>query len=340
MPQLNPFISICIFTYNRAEYIKETIESALNQSYTNYEIIIVNDGSTDNTEEVVKSVQSNKIRYYLKDHTNAPDTRNYALKHAKGDFILWLGDDDILHKDILKIYIDELNKYPDVDIFYCKLIAFNENKGTIRDFIYKDWYNKQDELAAFLIIGQPVPDGGSLIKRKIYNEVGIFNIEFNRAQDYEFYSRVFTTKKYNAKYIDEYLYKYRIHDKNITLNLSGQINLTYEKKILRKLISNNSLELFFPRLSYNENKKHYLAEAYYVIGVRFFNYGAYADSIFYITASLREEPDFEKVSQAVNGFLEMGLLEELKIFLFMIKDIFAGNESLEKVIELVNNHGK
>lgn len=340
MEKLEPFISICIFTYNRAEYIKETIESALSQSYTNYEIVIVNDGSTDNTEEVIKSINNKKIRYFYKDHTNAPDTRNYALKQTKGNFILWLGDDDILHRDILKIYVDYLNRYQDVDIFYCKLIAFNENRGVLREFNYKDWYNKQDELAAFLVIGQPIPDGGTLINKKIYDKIGNFNVEFNRAQDYEFFSRVFTTKKYNAKYIDEYLYKYRIHDKNITLNLSGKIDFKYELKILHKLIKEYDLDLFFPKLKYKENKKHYLAEAYYVIGIKLFNYGAYAESIFYITSSLREEPDLEKVKEAVNGFLEMGLIDELKILLFMIEYIFEGNENVEEVIKLVNNFGK
>lgn len=338
MQNYNPFISICIFTYNRAEYIKETIESALAQSYTNYEIVIVNDGSTDNTEEVVKSIKSDKIRYFKKEHTNAPDTRNRALKEAKGDYILWLGDDDLLHEDILKIYVEYLNKYPDADILYCKLIAFNEKQGVLRQFVYTDWYNKKDELAAFLIMGQPIPDGSSLLNRKIYDEIGNFNVEFNRAQDYEFYSRVFITKKYNAKYVDEFLVKYRIHEKNITLNLSGKINYNYEVKILRKLISNNDLSIFFPKLKNKENYKTFLAESYYILGIKFFNYGAYGDSIFYLTASLREDKNLERLNNAIQGFIDAGVIEELKIFMYMVKGLFEGNKDIDKVIEIINNY--
>ncbi len=338
MQNFNPFISICIFTYNRAEYIKETIESALAQSYKNYEIVIVNDGSTDETEEVILGIKSDKIRYFKKEHTNAPDTRNRVLKEAKGEFILWLGDDDLLHKDILSTYVEYLNKYPDVDIFYCKLLAFNEHKGILRQFIYTEWYNRNDELAAFLIMGQPIPDGSSLIKRKIYEEVGEFNKDFNRAQDYEFYSRVFTTKKYKAKYVDEFLVKYRIHDKNITLNISGKINFKYETMILRKLIGNYKLDLFFPQLSTSEDYKKNLAEVYYILGIKFFNYGAYSDSIFYLASSLREERNLERLNNSIQGFIDSGVIEELKIYLYMVKDLFEGNEELNKVVEIVNNY--
>ena len=338
MNRLEPFISICIFTYNRAEYIKETIESALTQSYQNFEIVIVNDGSTDNTEEIVLSINNNKIRYFRKEHTNAPDTRNRALKEAMGEYILWLGDDDLLHEDILKIYVDYLNKFPDADILYCKLLAFNENKGILRQFIYTDWYNKQDELAAFLIMGQPIPDGSSLISKRIYDEIGEFNKDFNRAQDYEFYSRVFTTKKYNAKYVDEFLVKYRIHEKNITLNLSGKIDFKYETKILRKLITNYDLNLFFPQLKNSDDYKKSLAEVYYILGIKFFNYGAYSDSVFYLTASLREDRNLERLNHSIQGFIDSGVIEELKVYLYMVKGLFEGNTELEKVIEIIDNY--
>ncbi len=335
---IEPFISICIFTYNRAEYIKETIESALAQSYNNYEIVVVNDGSTDNTEEVVNSIPSKKIRYFKKEHTNAPDTRNRVLKEAKGDYILWLGDDDLLHEDILKTYVEYLNKYPDADIFYCKLLAFNEHKGILRQFVYTDWYNRQEDLASFLIMGQPIPDGSSLISRKIYNEIGGFNKDFNRAQDYEFYSRVFTTKKYNAKYVDEFLVKYRIHEKNITLNLSGKIDFKYETMILRKLIENYDLSLFFKQLRNSENYMKSLAEVHYILGIKFFNYGAYSDSIFYLTSSLREDRNLERLKYSIQGFIDSGAIEELKIYLFMVKNLFEKNDEIEKVIEIVENY--
>lgn len=337
MNTYNPFISVCVFTYNRANYIKETIESILAQSYTNYELVILDDGSTDNTEQVVRSVNSEKIRYFKKEHTNAPDTRNRVLKEARGEFIIWEGDDDLLHPDTLQIYVDTINKFPDVDICYCKLLAFNENNGIIRQFIYKDWYNKKDDLAAFLLIGQPIPDGSSFIRRKIYDEIGGFNIEFNRAQDYEFYSRVFITKKYNIKYVDEYLSKYRIHDKNITLNLSGQINFQYEIKILNNLLTFNDIKIFFPHLDWN-NKNYALSEAYYAIGIKYFNYGEFCESMFYLIKSIKLNPDTERLKYVIESFINMGLAYEIKTLIYFVKGIFNEEDKLKDIIDLIDNY--
>ena len=78
----NPFISICIPTFNKANYFRQTIQSALKQNYDNYEIVVVNDGSTDNTEKIIKDFNSEKLKYFRKEHTNAPDTRNKCIKKA------------------------------------------------------------------------------------------------------------------------------------------------------------------------------------------------------------------------------------------------------------------
>ncbi|MFH0734089.1 MAG: glycosyltransferase [bacterium] len=338
MVKFCPLISICIFTYNRANYIKETIESVLEQSYDNYEIVIVNDGSTDETEDVIKSIITKKIRYFKKEHTNAPDTRNRALKEAKGDYILWLGDDDLLHKDILQIYVDTLIKFPDVDICYCNLLAFNEHKGILRQFVYRDWYNDQANLQAFLLIGQPIPDGSTIINRRVYDVIGEFNIEFNRAQDYEFYTRVVLSGKFQFKYVDEFLVKYRIHEKNITLNLSGQINYCYEAKILKSLLEKNPLQIFFPSLDWESDTKHSLSEAYYGIGIKYFNYAAYPESLFYLISSLRFNPLLDRLKHIIESFIQFGLIKEIKILLYFTKDLFNEAEELDEIIKLLENY--
>src|SRR5690606_31222133 len=92
---LDPFISICVPTYNRGNYIEATLRSALESVYSNYEIVVVDDGSTDETAAVVKRLSSEKIRYVLKEHNGGPGTRNRCVAEAKGDFILWLDSDDL-----------------------------------------------------------------------------------------------------------------------------------------------------------------------------------------------------------------------------------------------------
>ncbi len=91
------FLSIIIPTYNRGDYILGTISSILDQDYRNFEIIIVDDGSTDNTEELVKSIYGNKIRYYRKDNEERAIARNFGINEAKGDYLTFLDSDDRLY---------------------------------------------------------------------------------------------------------------------------------------------------------------------------------------------------------------------------------------------------
>ncbi|MBI9072780.1 MAG: glycosyltransferase [Melioribacteraceae bacterium] len=275
---VNPKISICIPTYNRANFIKYAINSALNQNYNNYEVIVVDDGSTDNTKEIVDSFSDTRIRYFYKPHTNTPATRNLCIDKASGEYILWLDSDDELYSGIIEDYLNTLNNYKDVQIVYCKLRAVDEKGNEKRVFEYEDYYNRTNDAYTFLFTGQPIPNGGTLVKKTIYDEVGKFNTEFKRAHDYEFYSRLFITQKYNLKYVDKFLYKYRIHDSNITLNTSGIIDLSYEVKILKSILDRCNYKDFFPKLDWKNHPQECEAMANLNIGIKFYQLGGFNQS--------------------------------------------------------------
>jgi len=96
-----PFFSIIIPTYNRANFIAQTIASALNQEYKNFEVIIVDDGSTDNTEEIVKAIKSDKLTYHKIINSERGFARNYGAKKAKGNYVNFLDSDDLLYPNHL-----------------------------------------------------------------------------------------------------------------------------------------------------------------------------------------------------------------------------------------------
>ncbi len=85
----NPLVSIIIPVYNGSNYVKEAIDSALAQTYKNIEVIVVNDGSTDNTEKIVKSY-GDKIRYFYKENGGVASALNLAIENSKGEYISWL----------------------------------------------------------------------------------------------------------------------------------------------------------------------------------------------------------------------------------------------------------
>lgn len=93
----DPFFSVVIPTYNRSSFIRKTIESVLAQSFQDFEIIVVDDGSTDNTEAVMKSITSDKIKYYKKENAERAAARNYGARLAKGKFLNFFDSDDSLY---------------------------------------------------------------------------------------------------------------------------------------------------------------------------------------------------------------------------------------------------
>jgi glycosyltransferase involved in cell wall biosynthesis len=108
------FFSIIIPTYNRAHLIRKTLESVFNQSYTNYEIIVVDDGSIDNTEEVIKSIRHIKLFYFKKENSERGAARNFGMQYAKGEYVTFLDSDDLLYKDYLNNAYESIcqNKFP------------------------------------------------------------------------------------------------------------------------------------------------------------------------------------------------------------------------------------
>ncbi len=112
----NVHFSIIVPTYNRAHLICKTIDTILSQTYTNFEVIIVDDGSTDNTEEVISEAYGEKVRYYKKENAERAAARNFGTQHANGEYVLWFDSDDIMYPEYLAnaLKIIENNEEPEV----------------------------------------------------------------------------------------------------------------------------------------------------------------------------------------------------------------------------------
>lgn len=279
----NIFISICIPTYNRGKYIAETIESVLKQNYFNYEIVVVDDGSTDNTKEIIEEINSDKIRYIYKNNTGAPDTRNRCIKEAKGEYILWLDSDDLLAENVLNTYIETLSLFPGVDVVYGELISIGKSDYHYK---YQDWHGKNEKMLEFLFVGSPMPHGGSLIKKRVYEEIGVYNISFKRAHDYEFWSRLAMANKYNCKYIPQIIYKYRIHENNITGELSNNTDYNYEANILDNILNKIDVKKLFTQLDWTNSENYSFAIAYTKVSLRFFEWKNIDYALKYLLDSL------------------------------------------------------
>ena len=127
----NPLVSIVIPVYNGANYVAEAIESALKQSYKNIEIIVVNDGSTDNTEKIVKKY-GDKIRYFYKENGGVASALNLGIKNMKGEYFSWLSHDDIYYPNKIERQIEELKNIDKDNILYSGFELINDKS----EFLY------------------------------------------------------------------------------------------------------------------------------------------------------------------------------------------------------------
>lgn len=246
-PKYKPFISICIPTYNRKEFLIESVKSAIEQSYPNFEIVVVDDCSNYNVEKDVLGKfkkYGKKIRFFRNERNmGRPFTRNKCIEKANGEFILWLDDDDKLLPNTLESYVEILNKYKDVDIIYGKIKLMGEDT-LFYDTI--DFYKNNELLAKILIKGCSIPNPSVLVKREIYDKYGKYNEEFLRAQDYEFWTRVALNSV--IKKCDKPTVEYRIHEGSISYCSlpDNAIDTSYESLIIRKFIHEDTIKYIFP----------------------------------------------------------------------------------------------
>lgn len=208
-----PKVSVIIPTYNRARFVGEAIDSVLAQTYKDYEIIVVDDGSTDNTQEVLKHY-GHKIRYFRQENKGISAARNLALEKARGEYIAFLDDDDLWLPEKLEKQIDVLERNPDLAFVASETHVIN-GKGEIIDRFKRG----KGDVETFENLRQQyfVPMLTTVVRRKCLDSVGGFNPSLPICQDHDLWLRL--AKIYKFRYIDVPLAKYRMHANNITKNL-------------------------------------------------------------------------------------------------------------------------
>jgi len=199
----NSNVSIIIPTYNCARLIGRAIESVLNQTYRDFELIIVDDSSTDNTDKIVKKFQEQdkRVKYIRHDKNKGGSAaRNTGIKVARGEYIAFQDSDDEWLPEKLKKQMEVFkNTSSKVGIIYTGFWRIKDNEKT---YIPQSWVKQKDGNIYFeLLKGNFVGTPTILIKKKCFKKVGIFDENLPRLQDWELVIRL--SKYYNFKCIDE-----------------------------------------------------------------------------------------------------------------------------------------
>ncbi|EIA10425.1 glycosyltransferase family 2 protein [Flavobacterium frigoris] len=233
---MNPLVSIIIPTYNRAHLISETLDSILAQTYINWECIIVDDGSVDDTKLVLQKYLDSDIRfqYYIRPENmrKGPNScRNYGFRKSKGEFINWFDSDDILFKNSLELRIKNFNSNSDVVVGKCEIfdsfMGIKIAENTILSFgnIIKDYFVGN---ITYYVSG-PIWRRSFLEKQK-----ELFDEKIRYLDDWDFNLRMIYQKP-NIKFLDIPVFKYRSH----TNSLSKQIEYSNIEEFKSECLARN-----------------------------------------------------------------------------------------------------
>ena len=226
-----PLVSIVITTYNRTNYLYNAIQSVVKQSYTNIEIIVIDDGSTVNYAESICAQFSN-CNYYYKENGGLSSARNYGLNLAKGEYIAFLDDDDFWESSKIEKQVKVLLENPSIDCVHSSAAVVDEN-GILTGDIIGAVQNKAHKRSGYVfwnalacwVIKSPTP----LIRKKVFQPDLLFDETIKVGEDIDFYQRMFYRHK--VQYINEPLAFYREYNNQERLSLQKDKYIGIEKKM-------------------------------------------------------------------------------------------------------------
>ncbi len=234
---MDNLVSVVLPVYNGARFLKESIDSVISQTYTNWELLILDDCSTDETPLIAKNYAQNDSRIkYFKNETNLklPGNLNKGFSLANGQYLTWTSDDNIFLPNALERMLSALNDTGKSFVF-ASYKTIDEN-GKETDYWIADNNYKE------IIVGSNCVGACFMYTREVYESVGEYDVNLFLVEDFDYWQRILM--RYDAVTIPEILYKYRQHDGNLTNTMKRErFYKAYEDMLLKNINGYGKLTL-------------------------------------------------------------------------------------------------
>lgn len=225
-------VSVIMPTYNAELFLKETIASILAQTYQNFELIIIDDGSTDNSKAVIDSFGDPRIKYlYQENHGGPSKARNYGLREATGKYIFIFDSDDLMRPDKIELSVAALEEHQDADILFTKFSMIDEKNNVLREDYLKEYialsnlvgaeglddknyFIESERLHEAVIKVNFIGTSSVALRASAITRVDVFDEELKNADDRLFW--ISFTKAHNGVLINKILHDYRVVNSGIT----------------------------------------------------------------------------------------------------------------------------
>ncbi|MEH2059452.1 MAG: glycosyltransferase [Nostoc sp.] len=264
----NPLISVTMATYNHEKYIGEAVESVLNQTYKNFELIIVNDGSNDKTDEIIKKFRDERITYIYQENQGISSAINRAILDSRGKYVAFMSGDDICYTHRLETQYNYLVTSQKKAVF--SWVDFiDENSQIITDSHFaENFFNHPNKIRSeilrhFFFNGNYINAVTGFICRELILDAGLFNLASIQLQDFEMWLKLL--KKHELFILNEKLIKYRIRSANANLSsASNQARSNFELcQIYKNIFNDVPIEIFKEAFSSQLKKPDFSSEIEY-----------------------------------------------------------------------------
>jgi glycosyltransferase involved in cell wall biosynthesis len=265
--QMNPsLVSIIIPVFNRANLIPETLDSVLKQTYSNWECILVDDGSSENTIEVIEQYvkKDKRFKLFIRPDSYLPGgngARNYGFDVSNGDFIQWFDSDDIMKENFLSAKLEAIRNYPEHQSVISRNTFFQGDKILGEKFNFNRKYPEFYENTITVQI--PLWTPSIMFKKSFLLRTGErLDETLKRLQEYEFFARIFVLHNHPTKLLNESLCLIRIHEKTKTSAFENDMSLEMynsyfdaNQKIISLLLKENKFTKNLENFFYKKHKR-------------------------------------------------------------------------------------
>lgn len=225
-----PNVSVVIPSFNMGDLISDAIESVLHQTYDHFEIIVIDDGSDDNTREVVKRYSGIGVRYFYQANSGPASARNTGIRLSRGEFVAFLDADDLWLPDKLECQMKAFRKL-NIGMIACGYKLVDYSSGRTWSEIVRHNFPSKEDLMKSLYISQIIPacSSGVVINMDCFREVGYFNETLKIAEDWELWLRI--ARSYEIKFVEQPLVLIRVNLEKPSVRVTANEELFVSKVI-------------------------------------------------------------------------------------------------------------
>ena len=180
----SPLVSVLMSVYNGQDFIAKAIDSILCQTFTDFEFLIINDGSTDLTDSIVKSYQDPRIYYLKKNNTGLTSSLNYGIKLSKGKFIARMDSDDFSYPKRLELQVQVIRQNPKIGLVASRARLFDNGHESITPFY------TEEQIMQMIKFQNPIVHSSVMISKELFKSVGLYNEIYQTTQDYDAWIRL------------------------------------------------------------------------------------------------------------------------------------------------------